>query len=794
MFLTLTYHSASIRRYLIAALSIFFTTTGFAQQAVFTWGDNSLGLLGDGLFDFSSVAPSWHLTPQPMTCYDDWKTITTGERSFQGIRQNGTLWTWGFQAGLGVVHDISLGGIYAQPAARQIGTDSDWAFSSTSGVGHSLALKTDGSLWAWGKNFTGSIGDGTYTDVEFPKRIGADANWATVLAGEASFGIKKDGTLWAWGDNDRGLLGTGSTAPNIPTPRLVNTDVDWAKLSTGRLSGVMAAIKTDGSLWTWGSNGSGALGLGLPNITNGLTVFVTTPTRVGTDNDWSMVSSNSGAMAAIKTNGTLWTWGSNGSGALGDGASSRNSPQQLGTDHNWASVFLTVSLAVATKTDGSLWIWGNTPEFNSGGIPVRIGTDTGWNSPVAGNNFFAVLKDVPFDPVPAALDLGQDIRSCQPMVTLQSSIIDAARYTWTTPTNTFYGQATLDATIGGDYQLTITKSGCRSTDVVKVNLNNSSQGSFAIAGTPIAGCTDVYDIAQPLRLTNETGLTGAVSWSWGNGETTSATDPQYTYAQPGHYTITMEGECGLRADKAVDVLPILSLGDDRTVCQPPLLLAGNMSAADQYTWLLPDGTNATQSTYAATQPGTYTLTVKQAGCAQTDDVVILFESDEPGSFTATSAGIVLEDHATILAGMPITFNNTNPAGGNYAWDLGNGESSGESWMEYTYPEAGEYRVTLTGKTTAGCVRFAEKTIRVEDLVITDAISPNGDGKNDQLRIAPLLYETELIVTDQNGRTVFNAAPYRDDFTGSGLATGVYYYQVKLKGTGTSYKGFIHIIR
>lgn len=144
--------------------------------------------------------------------------------------------------------------------------------------------------------------------------------------------------------------------------------------------------------------------------------------------------------------------------------------------------------------------------------------------------------------------------------------------------------------------------------------------------------------------------------------------------------------------------------------------------------------------------------------------------------------------------MPITFHNTNPAGSNYTWDLGNGEISGELRMEYTYPEPGEYRVTLTGKSTAGCPRFAEKTIRVEHIIITDAISPNGDGKNDKLHISPLIYEAELIVTDQNGRTVFKAAPYQDDFTGNNLETGVYYYHVKLKGTETSYKGFIHIIR
>jgi alpha-tubulin suppressor-like RCC1 family protein len=793
MFSTLTYYSVSIRHYLIAALFIFFTTTGFAQQAVFTWGENANAQLGDGIFDYTGAGQGWYTTPQPMTCYDDWKTLAASDLSILGIRENGTLWTWGASKFLGLVAEFPLGVFNIQSVARQIGTDDDWKFVSTSSFTN-LAIKTDGSLWAWGINDVGGVGDGTYTDVAAPKRIGVDANWATAhVSSNSCFGIKKDGTLWGWGDNSDGILGIGSTSANVLSPRLVNTDLDWEKLATGNIGFSMAAIKTDGSLWTWGSNISGMLGLGLAGSINGNSVIVTSPTRVGTGSDWKTVSASRLAMVALKTDGSLWTWGGNDYGILGDGGSDRNIPQRVGTDTDWESISVSNNMVIATKTDGSLWVWGNNTLYNSWGIPVRIGADTGWNSAVAGSNFFAVLKDVPFDPVPVALDLGQDIRSCQPTATLQSSITDAALYKWTTPDGSSTGQATLHATTPGTYKLTITKSGCRSTDEVNFNVN-SNQGTFAIEGTPIVTCVDTYDISKPLRLVNQTGLTSSVTWSWGNGETTSAANPQYTYPQPGRYTITMEGECGLRADQVVDVLPILSLGDDRTVCQPPLPLTGNISAADQYTWLLPDGTNATQPTYNATQPGTYTLTIKQAGCAQTDDIVILFESDEPGSFTATSAGIVLEDHATILAGMPVTFNNTNPAGGNYAWDLGNGESSAELRMEYTYPEAGEYRVTLTGKTTAGCVRFAEKTIRVEDLVITDAISPNGDGKNDQLRIAPLLYEAELIVTDQNGRTVFNAAPYRDDFTGSGLETGVYYYQVKLKGTGTSYKGFIHIIR
>ncbi len=242
--------------------------------------------------------------------------------------------------------------------------------------GHSIAIKTDGSLWAWGSNAYGRFGDGTTVSSNSPKQTGNDTNWASVSAGEyPTIAIKTDGTLWTWGRNIGGQLGIGTiTLSNSPVQ--IGTANNWASISAGYHT---VAIKNDGTLWAWGYNLYGQLG-------DGTTTDRNRPIQISGATNWASVSAGYNHTIAIKTDGTLWAWGVNYDGRLGDGTfTQRNSPVQIGTDTNWASVSGGLNHSIAVKTDGTLWGWGNNSNGQLGdgtvtnrNSPVQIGTATNW--------------------------------------------------------------------------------------------------------------------------------------------------------------------------------------------------------------------------------------------------------------------------------------------------------------------------------------------------------------------------------------------------------------------------------
>jgi alpha-tubulin suppressor-like RCC1 family protein len=220
------------------------------------------------------------------------------------------------------------------------------------GATHNLAIQSDGKLATWGRNNYGQLGNGVESSASnwrSPAFIQPADTWGVASSGGwHSAAIRRDGTLWTWGYNNNGQLGLGDTV-NRSTPVNVGGN-DWVQVSSG--SNSTAGIKSDGSLWTWGLNSSGQLGLGD-------TVNRSVPTVV--PGSWIAVKCGYVHVVAIKSDGSLWTWGSNTYGQLGLGdTTNRLAPTRIGIDNNWSRIFAEAQSngTFAKKTDGTSWGWG----------------------------------------------------------------------------------------------------------------------------------------------------------------------------------------------------------------------------------------------------------------------------------------------------------------------------------------------------------------------------------------------------------------------------------------------------
>jgi len=241
------------------------------------------------------------------------------------------------------------------------------------GSSHNLALQNNGSLWAWGNNASGQLGDSSTTDRENPVQVGTENNWATVTAGGSfTHAIKKDGTLWGWGINKVGQLGisTKNLKYMYTTPVQVGKDNDWQAVSSGQYFTV--GLKTDGTIWIWGAN----IYYLLPKKTNQYE-----PLKIADKNnkDWKQIAAGDEFFMAIKKDGTIWTMG----------AINKDNDKvlvKINEDTDWESIDAGRQHAMAIKKDGSLWGWGANETGQLGN-----GTTVNSKDPVkVGENFAAV--------------------------------------------------------------------------------------------------------------------------------------------------------------------------------------------------------------------------------------------------------------------------------------------------------------------------------------------------------------------------------------------------------------------
>jgi beta-lactamase regulating signal transducer with metallopeptidase domain len=281
----------------------------------------------------------------------NWAEIAVSWDHTVALKKDGTLWSWGSNR----QGQLGDGTTESREEPAQVGRETDWVAIAV-GRTHTVALKRDGSLWTWGSSQFGELGDGTEGDPvqhalqTTPKRVGSDTDWSAISARVAhAHALKKNGSLWGWGWNVMGLLGDETEENrNVPTP--IGTDKDWVAVVDA--NDFTLALKQDGSLWAWGCNGSGQIGDG---STNGKPI----PTRVGTDSDWKNIAGGFAHTLGIKRDGSLWTWGLNFYGQLGDGTTQDKwRPLRVGQEADWITASTGEMHTVAAKRDGSVWFWG----------------------------------------------------------------------------------------------------------------------------------------------------------------------------------------------------------------------------------------------------------------------------------------------------------------------------------------------------------------------------------------------------------------------------------------------------
>ena len=359
------------------------------------WGHNNYGQLGLNDTNHRSV-------PVQIGSLTDWKTIGVGNFFTIATKTNGTLWAWGDNT----YTQLGLSTNVQQSSPVQVGALTNWdRVGAPQAGGNSLAIKTDGTLWAWGYNgIYYTLGLSNTTQYSSPVQVGTLTNWADVTSSyQASFGVKTDGTLWCWGYNYRGSSLPLNDGVHRSSPTQVGTLTNWKKVYGGYY-GSYLATKTDGTLWAWGYTGPyGVLGLSATNTD------YRSPVQVGSLTNWASISmvGNGSQTYAIKTDGTLWAWGLNTSGQLGLGdLTNRSSPVQVGTLSGWSAVSQNYNYGCYAARTNTLWSWGNTafvggsrsspiqiatlgyvtlprPSISS---PVQVGSLTNWSEVATGSN------------------------------------------------------------------------------------------------------------------------------------------------------------------------------------------------------------------------------------------------------------------------------------------------------------------------------------------------------------------------------------------------------------------------
>ena len=312
---------------------------------VWAWGNNDYGQLGDG-----TTAPA--TTAVQVIGLSEVKAIACGGSHSLALKTDGTVWAWGSNFYRQLGDNVPVYALRYEKAVQVSGLNCIIAIAG--GYNHSLALREDRTVWAWGKNDNGQLGDGTTTDNAAVVKVSGLSEITDIAGGyEHSLALRDDGTVWAWGNNSSGQLGDGTTTDKT-------TAVQASGL--GEIKAIMSgyyhslALKTDGTVWAWGSNDYGQLG-------DGTTTDKTTAVQVSGLSGITATAGGGSHSLSLKKDGTVWAWGDDYYGQLGDGIQPYvpyiTTAVQLNGQSGITAIAGGYSHSLALKKDGTVWAWGN---------------------------------------------------------------------------------------------------------------------------------------------------------------------------------------------------------------------------------------------------------------------------------------------------------------------------------------------------------------------------------------------------------------------------------------------------
>ncbi|MBI9105067.1 MAG: chitobiase/beta-hexosaminidase C-terminal domain-containing protein [Spirochaetales bacterium] len=317
--------------------------------------------------------------PQLIDLVNKFKQVSAGYSFVTGVKTDGTIWS----AGYGDYGQLGRGVNTSQTTFGQVSTVAGvntWKMVSSGGY-HSLAIRTDGTLWAWGHDLQGQLGNGTTAgDQLSPVQIGTKSDWATVAAGgRTSYAIDTNGKLYAWGNGSNGAL-DGTVRADYSTPTQIGTGIIWAKVSASLgtqagnfMDSHVLALSADGGLYAWGNNSYSQIGL------TGSTNHGSTSNRIGIDVYWKDISAGSEHSLAVKYNGTVYGWGRNLNNELTTAVSTTSTatPTHISTLTEIASVTAGENCSFAVNKTGTMFSWGN--EYIAGPLDLgRLGNGTAY--------------------------------------------------------------------------------------------------------------------------------------------------------------------------------------------------------------------------------------------------------------------------------------------------------------------------------------------------------------------------------------------------------------------------------